>query len=40
LVSARSAMANLPQGSVDWIRAQDIAMVAQTQMDEEKKKRR
>lgn len=40
LVSARSAMANLPQGSTDWIRAQDIAMVAQTQMDEEKKKRR
>ena len=40
LISARSAMANLPQGSTDWIRAQDIAMVAQTQMDEEKKKRR
>ncbi|TGX42552.1 tetratricopeptide repeat protein [Sphingomonas naasensis] len=40
LVSARSAMANLPQGSSDWVRAQDIAMVAQTAMEEQKKKRR
>ncbi|WP_037567094.1 M48 family metalloprotease [Sphingomonas sp. UNC305MFCol5.2] len=40
LVSARSAMANLPQGSADWIRAQDISMVSQTAMDEEKKRRR
>lgn len=40
LLSARSAMANLPQGSTDWVRAQDIAMVAQTAMDEEKKGRR
>jgi predicted Zn-dependent protease len=40
LVSARSAMANLPQGSADWIRAQDISMVSQTAMDEEKRRRR
>ncbi len=40
LVSARSAMANLPQGSADWVRAQDISMVAQNAMDEEKRKRR
>ncbi|MDP5279399.1 M48 family metalloprotease [Sphingomonas sp. DG1-23] len=40
LVSARSAMANLPQGSTDWVRAQDISMVAQTAMDDEKKRRR
>jgi predicted Zn-dependent protease len=40
LVSARSAMANLPQGSADWVRAQDISMVAQTAMDEEKRRRR
>ena len=40
LISARSAMANLPQGSTDWVRAQDISMVAQTAMDEEKRRRR
>jgi predicted Zn-dependent protease len=40
LVSARSAMANLPQGSTDWVRAQDISMVAQNAMDEEKRRRR
>lgn len=40
LVSARSAMANLPQGSADWIRAQDISMVSQTAMDEDKRRRR
>ena len=40
LVSARSAMANLPQGSTDWVRAQDISMVAQTAMDDEKRRRR
>jgi predicted Zn-dependent protease len=40
LVSARSAMANLPQGSTDWVRAQDISMVALTAMDDEKKRRR
>jgi predicted Zn-dependent protease len=38
-VSARAAMAALPQGSSDWIRAQDISMVSQTQLEEDKKKR-
>ncbi|MBO9622155.1 MAG: M48 family metalloprotease [Sphingomonas sp.] len=40
LVSARSAMAGLPQGSSDWVRAQDIMMVSQTAMEEEKRKGR
>ncbi len=40
LFSARAAMAALPQGSVDWIRAQDIMMVSQTAMENDKKKRR
>ncbi|MDT8759830.1 M48 family metalloprotease [Sphingomonas psychrotolerans] len=40
LMSARAAMGGLPQGSADWVRAQDISMVAQTAMDEEKKRRR
>ena len=40
LMSARSAMASLPQGSSDWVRAQDIAMVSQTAMEDEKKRRR
>lgn len=40
LVSARSAMAGLPQGSPDWVRAQDITMVAQTAVEEEKRKGR
>ncbi|HVJ03077.1 MAG TPA: M48 family metalloprotease [Sphingomonas sp.] len=40
LVSARSAMAGLPQGSSDWVRAQDIAMVSQTAVEEEKRKGR
>ncbi|MGK6354501.1 M48 family metalloprotease [Sphingomonas sp. DT-207] len=37
LVSARSAMAALPQGSSEWVRAQDIMMVSQTAIDEEKR---
>ncbi|MDV3458122.1 M48 family metalloprotease [Sphingomonas sp. HF-S4] len=40
LISARSAMGNLPQGSSDWVRAQDIAMVSQTAMEDQKRKRR
>ena len=40
LVSARAAMAGLPQGSSDWIRAQDIAMVSQNALDEDKRKGR
>ncbi|MES2337723.1 MAG: M48 family metalloprotease [Pseudomonadota bacterium] len=40
LVSARAAMAGLPKGSSDWIRAQDILMVSQTEWDATKKDRR
>ena len=40
LVSARAAMAGLPQGSSDWIRAQDILLVSQTAVDEQKRNRR
>jgi predicted Zn-dependent protease len=40
LVSARAAMGGLPQGSSDWVRAQDISMVAQTAVDEQRKKDR
>jgi len=40
LVSARAAMAGLPKGSSDWIRAQDILMVSQTAWESEKKDRR
>jgi predicted Zn-dependent protease len=39
LVSAERAVQGLPQGSPDWIRAQDIAMVAKTEVDKEKKRR-
>jgi predicted Zn-dependent protease len=40
LLSARRAMGGLPQGSADWVRAQDIQMVSQNQMDEQRKNRR
>ena len=40
MMSARAAMASLPQGSSDWVRAQDIVMVSQTAMENEKKRRR
>ncbi|SOB79838.1 Putative Zn-dependent protease, contains TPR repeats [Sphingomonas guangdongensis] len=40
LFSARAAMAGLPQGSSDWIRAQDILLVSQTQMEKDRKERR
>ena len=39
LVSSRSAMAGLPQGSADWIRAQDIMLVSQTAMEGQRKRR-
>ncbi|MBO9714402.1 M48 family metalloprotease [Sphingomonas sp.] len=38
LMSSRAAMAGLPTGSPDWIRAQDIMMVSQTAYEEQKKK--
>ncbi|RPF72749.1 peptidase M48 [Aurantiacibacter spongiae] len=36
LVSAQSAEAALPSGSADWIRAQDVAMQARAQLDEQR----
>jgi len=40
LANAEIAVRNLPQGTPDWIRAQDIAMVSKTAVDDEKRKRR
>ena len=39
VMSARAAMANLPPNSSDWIRAQDIAMTGQNELDQKKHKR-
>jgi predicted Zn-dependent protease len=38
--SAEEAMTGLQQGSPDWIRAQDIAMVSRTEFEKDKKKKR
>lgn len=38
LPSAQAAMAGLPQGSPDWIRAQDIVMAAQAVMQDRKRR--
>jgi hypothetical protein len=38
-MSARTAMANLPPNSSDWIRAQDIAMTGQNELDQKKRRR-
>ncbi len=40
LSNARFAMAGIPQGSPDWIRAQDIALVAETAIADDKRHRR
>ncbi|MET3710513.1 putative Zn-dependent protease [Sphingomonas trueperi] len=37
MVSARRAMGGLPQGSPEWIRAQDIAMVSEQAMKDDKR---
>lgn len=37
MYNARIAMAGIPKGTPDWIRAQDIMMVAQTQVDASKR---
>lgn len=37
---ARLAMAGIPQGSPDWLRAQDILMVSKYELENEKDKRR
>lgn len=40
LANAEFAVKGLPQGSSDWIRAQDLALVSRVTVDEEKRKRR
>ena len=40
LANANLAVRTLPQGSADWIRAQDIAMVSKTAVDQEKRRNR
>jgi predicted Zn-dependent protease len=40
LASARTAMAGIPQGTPDYLRAQDIAMVSQAAIDKDKKKKK
>jgi predicted Zn-dependent protease len=40
LASAKMAMGGLPKDSPDWIRAQDIAMVSETAMQDKKQRRR
>ena len=39
LVNANYALASIPTGSPDWLRAQDISMVSRTQVEKEKGKR-
>jgi predicted Zn-dependent protease len=39
LQSARTAEATLPQGSPDWLRAQDIALQAQAELERRKKRK-
>jgi predicted Zn-dependent protease len=39
LASARMAMAGLPQGTPDYIRAQDIAMVSENALKKDKRRR-
>ncbi|MDQ3143995.1 MAG: M48 family metalloprotease [Pseudomonadota bacterium] len=39
LAAARSAMMGLPAGTPDYLRAQDIAMVSETELKKDKKKR-
>jgi predicted Zn-dependent protease len=40
MTSAERALAGLPSGSPDWIRAQDIAMVARAQVTKDKDKKK
>lgn len=40
VMSARAAMANLPPNSPDWLRAQDIVMTGQNQLDDERRKKK
>ena len=38
LQNAQAAVAGLPEGSSDWLRAQDIAMQARAALEDKKKK--
>lgn len=40
MMSARRAMGGLPEGSSDWVRAQDIMMVAQNRLEDQQRKKR
>ena len=40
LASARSAMAGIPKGTADWIRAQDIAMVSESAVGDKKRRKK
>jgi hypothetical protein len=40
LQSARMAEAALPQGSADWLRAQDIALAAQAELERRRNRNR
>ena len=40
LASAKLAMAGIPRGTPDFIRAQDIALVSQAELDKDKKKKK
>ena len=40
LTTARMAMAGLPQGTPDYLRAQDIAMVSKTELGKKDKRYR
>lgn len=39
LAHAEQALQSIPNGSADWLRAQDIAMVSRTEVEKDKKKR-
>ncbi len=40
LANAEAAVRTLPQGTPDWIRAQDIALVSRNEVEDEKRKKR
>lgn len=40
LANAEVAVRTLPQGTPDWIRAQDIALISRSEVEDEKRKRR
>jgi predicted Zn-dependent protease len=40
LISAEAAMGGLPENSPDWLRAQDIALVARARLEEERRRAR